>query len=414
VSKLAVGLLRLLMKINAKRVGPGVSIILAIALAIGWAGSVAAQQGGFTQIPSHPPNQSQGGGVLEVPSMPAPQTGSVDTLPRRVEPGAQGGSVATLPQENIPAPQTGETTIPPRELRSQQGYAQATVTVTQDGRYVTGLHKDDFQLYVDGQKRNIDFFRQDSDTPVSIGILVDTSGSMEPKLPQAEAAITELIHNLNDQDDVFLIAFSSRPFVLQPFTINHELVLDKLSYLHAFGQTSLYDSVIEGLLMVRHGRWDKKALLVITDGMDNTSEETLDEVGAQARRMGVLVYTIGIGDPNASNMPAIGFGPFVLGGDEDRVDAATLNMLSTETGAKTYLFRAVGDGGPLRAACAQISRELRQQYTIGFIAPDASRGGYRNLKVDVPTMPDASVRTRKGVEVGATESASAGGDPAAP
>jgi Ca-activated chloride channel family protein len=409
VSKLGVGLLRLLMKTNAKRTGSRSSIILALALVIGLAGSARAQQGGFTQIPSHPLNQSQGGGVLEVPSMPGPQGGSVDTLPQRVTPGSQGGAVATLPQENLPAPQTGETTIPPRELRSQQGYAQATVTVTQDGRYVTGLHKDDFQLYVDGQKRNIDFFRQDSQTPVSVGILVDTSGSMEPKLPQAEAAITEFMHNLNDQDDVFLIAFSSRPFVLQPFTIDHGLVLNRLGLLHAFGQTSLYDSVIQGLLMVRHGRWDKKALLVITDGMDNTSEETLDEVGAQARRMGVLVYTIGIGDPNASNMPAFGIGPFVLGGDGDRVDAATLNMLSSETGAKTYLFRAVGDGGPLRAACAQISHELRQQYTIGFIAPDASRGGYRNLRVSVPTIPDATVRTRKGVQVGATESASAGG-----
>src|ERR1700689_1575940 len=105
------------MKINAKRVGPGVSIILAIAPAIGWAGSVAVQQGGFTQIPSHPLNQSQGGGgVLEVPTVPGPQT----------------GSVATLPQHNVPAPapQTGELTIPPRELRRQQGYAQTTGTVT--------------------------------------------------------------------------------------------------------------------------------------------------------------------------------------------------------------------------------------------------------------------------------------------
>ena len=369
------------------------SAILAVALAAGWAGMAAAQQGGFTQIPSHPLNQSQGGGgVLEVPTVPGPQT----------------GSVATLPQHNVPAPapQTGELTIPPRELRRQQGYAQTTVTVTdQDGRYVTGLQKSDFKLYVDGVQRNIDFFRQDSDTPVSVGILVDTSGSMEPKLPQAEAAITEFIRDLNDQDDVFMIAFSSRPFVLQAFTTNHDLVLNRLALLHAFGQTSLYDTVIQGLLMVRHGRWDKKALLVITDGMDNTSEATLDEVGAQARRMGVLVYTIGIGDPNASNV-SIGFGPFVLGGDEDRVDATTLQMLSTESGGKNYLMRSVGDGVALRAACAEISHELRQQYTIGFVAPDASRGGYRNLHVEVPGRPDARVRSSKGVQVGATESAS--------
>ncbi|MGH8336249.1 MAG: VWA domain-containing protein, partial [Gammaproteobacteria bacterium] len=184
------------------------SVILALALVAGWVGLAAAQQGGFVEIPSHPLNQSQGGGVLVMPSRPAPQT----------------GSVATLPQRDIPeqAPQTGDlATIPSNQIRNQQGYAQTTVTVTdQDGHYINGLQKSDFKLYVDGMQRDIQFFRQDSNTPVSIGILVDTSGSMEPKLPQAEAAISELIRNLNDEDDVFLIAFSSRPFVLQEFTTN--------------------------------------------------------------------------------------------------------------------------------------------------------------------------------------------------
>jgi Ca-activated chloride channel family protein len=389
------------MNAKAKRMRLHALVILALALVVGWMGSAEAQQGGFVEIPSHPLNQSQGGGVLVMPSMPAPQT----------------GSVATLPQRQIPeqAPQTGDLSIPSNGIRNQQGYAQTTVTVTdQDGRYITGLQKSDFKLYVDGMQRDISFFRQDSNTPVSVGILVDTSGSMEPKLPQAEAAISELIRNLNDEDDVFLIAFSSRPFVLQEFTTNHELVLNRLELLHAFGQTSLYDTVIQGLLMVRHGRWDKKALVVITDGMDNTSQATLDEVGAQARRMGVLVYAIGIGDANPSNVPMMQIGPFAIGDDSNQVDAATLQMLSSESGGKTFLMHEVGDGAALRAACEQISHELRQQYTIGFIAPDASRGGYRNLHVDVPTRPEARVRTRKGVEIGATESASADGESGSP
>jgi len=374
------------------------SAILAVVLVASWAGLAAAQQGGFVEIPSHPLNQSQGGGVLVMPRVPAPQTGSVATLPQRA-----------IPEQ---APQTGALeTIPSNQIRNQQGYAQTTVTVTdQDGHYINGLQKSDFKLYVDGMQRDIQFFRQDSNTPVSMGILVDTSGSMEPKLPQAEAAISELIQNLNEKDDVFLIAFSSRPFVLQEFTTNHELVLNRLELLHAYGQTSLYDSVIQGLLMVRHGRWDKKALVVITDGMDNTSQATLDEVGAQARRMGVLVYDIGIGDPNQSSAPIMQIGPFAIGDDSDQVDAATLEMLSSESGGKTFLMHEVGDGAALRAACEEISHELRQQYTIGFVAPDASRGGYHNLHVDVPTRPDARVRTRKGVEIGTTESASADED----
>jgi Ca-activated chloride channel family protein len=356
-------------------------------------GLAFAQQGQFQSAPAQPRNQGQGGGgVLELPTLPGRQS---------------GGSAATIPPM---APQPGQAlTVPPHELKSQEGYAQVTVTVTdQQGRYVTGLQKGDFKLLVDGQDRPIQFFRQDLNTPVSIGILVDTSGSMQPKIPQAQAAISEFIHNLNERDDVFMFAFSSRPFLLQPFTTNHYLVLSRLELLHAFGQTSLYDTILDGLLMVQHGRYDKKALLVVTDGMDNTSQSNVEQVVAQARRMGVLVYSIGIGDPNASNLPGIAIGPLIFGGDVDQVDARTLSLLSTETGAKTYIVREVGDGAALREACATISRELREQYTVGFVAPDASRGGYRSIHVDVPGHPEDSLRVRKGVDVsGGTESADA-------
>jgi Ca-activated chloride channel family protein len=370
---------------------PLLSALIALLAIVTSASSSLAQQGQF-QPSNPPPNQSQGGGVLELPRMPAPQG---------------GGSSATIPPM---APQPGqELTVPTRQLKSQQGYQQVTVTVTdQEGRYVTGLQKGDFKLSIDGKDRPIEFFRQDLNAPVSIGILVDTSGSMQPKIPQAQAAISEFVRNLNERDDVFMFAFSSRPFLLQPFTTNHYLVLSRLELLHAFGQTSLYDTILDGLLMVQHGRYDKKALLVVTDGMDNTSQSTVDQVVAQARRMGVLVYSIGIGDPNAANLPGIALGPFLFGGDVDQVDARTLSTLSTETGAKTYIIREVGDGETLRAACATISRELREQYTVGFVTPDASRGGYRALHVDVPTHPEDSVRVRKGVDVsGGTESAAA-------
>jgi len=372
-----------------------IAMLLALFAMVAIAGVAQAQQGQFQPGTSTPRSQGQsGGGVLELPTMP----------------GRQGGG----PTTSIPpiAPQPGQAlTVPSRQLKSQQGYQQVTVTVTdQNGRYVTGLQKGDFKLAIDGQDRPIEFFRQDLNTPVSIGILVDTSGSMQPKIPQAQAAISEFVHNLNERDDVFMFAFSSRPFLLQPFTTNHYLVLSRLELLHAFGQTSLYDTILDGLLMVQHGRYDKRALLVVTDGMDNTSQSNVEQVVAQARRMGVLVYSIGIGDPNAANLPGIALGPFMFGGgDVDQVDARTLSALSTETGAKTYIIREVGDGVALRNACETISRELREQYTVGFVAPDASRGGYRSIHVDVPTHPDDAVRVRKGVEVGGrgTESADA-------
>jgi Ca-activated chloride channel homolog len=234
---------------------------------------------------------------------------------------------------------------------------------------------------------------------VSVGILADTSGSMEPKLQQLRAAISQFISNLNGQDDVFLFAFSNRPFLLQPFTTNHFLVRSRLALLHAYGQTALFDTIMDGLIMVRHGRYDKKALLVVTDGMDNASQATLQQVVAQARRMGVLIYSIGIGDPNSGGV-GIAIGPFMFGGDMDHVDTQTLTELSTESGARTFVVREVGDGEVLRQDCAAISDELREQYTVGFVAPDPSRPGYRSLRVDVPGRPELAVRVRKGVTVG--------------
>jgi VWFA-related protein len=151
--------------------------------------------------------------------------------------------------------------------------------------------------------------------------------------------------------------------------------------------------------MVEHGRYDKKVLLVVTDGMDNSSQSTLEQVIGQARRLGVLVYSIGIGDPNGGSS-GFSIGPLIFGGDLDQVDAVTLRMLSTETGAKTFIVREVGDGELLREDMTNISAELRDQYTIGFVAPDAATGGYRSVRVETPTHPELTARVRKGVVVG--------------
>src|SRR5271156_4239224 len=380
-------------------------MVIVLAMMVGRVEPAAAQlQQGLSNSPppdSNPPpvvviphSQGKETSTLELPSMPAKQ--GADSL-------------------NIPPamPQGGQSLeVPTRELRQQPGYEQVTVTVTEpSGTYVTGLQKSDFKLYMDGQQRPIEFFRQDLNTPVSVGILVDTSGSMTPKIPQARAAIAQFLRDLNDKDDVFLFAFSSHPFLLQPFTINHDLVMRLLALLHAYGQTALFDVIMEGLQMVQRGRYDKKALLVVTDGMDNTSASTVNDVVAQARRMGVLVYSIGIGDPNGgSGGVSVSIGPFVLGGDDsEHVDAETLHTLSTETGAKTYIIREAGDGEALRKACENISLELREQYTIGFLAPDPSAGGYRSLRVDVPGKSGADVRVRKGIDVGAAPTGLAGG-----
>ena len=176
-----------------------------------------------------------------------------------------------------------------------------------------------------------------------------------------------------------------------------------MSLLYAFGKTALYDVILDGLVMVSRGRYDKKALLVVTDGMDTASSSSIDQVVVQARRQGVLVYSIGIGDPNVGDSGlGIAIGPLAIlgGGEDERVDAQTLQTLSSETGAKTYIMREVGDGAMLRQATESISKELSEQYTVGFTSPDPDRGGYRSLKVEVPRHPELVVRVRKGVTIG--------------
>jgi Ca-activated chloride channel family protein len=378
------------------------ALLLTAGPVMGW-----AQQGGYQNYPNFPPPAGQGGanppsGTLEIPARQGNYPPSTAVIPPQ---SPQQGSTDVIPPQ---APQgTSELQIPARELRRQPGYAQVTVTVmNQDGGYVSGLQKQDFTVYEDGIQRPVEFFRRDLNVPVSIGILVDTSGSMEPKLAQARLAISQFLRDLNPQDDVFLFAFSNRPFLLQPFTTDHALVMSRLSLLRAFGRTALYDVILDGLLMVERGRHEKKALLVLTDGMDNASMYSLSQVVSQARRLGVLIYSIGIGNPNiGGSSPWASFlGPlgFVGALDYDRVDAATLEALSRETGARTFIIRAVGDGAQLRLATQTISTELRQQYTVGFLSPDPSRGGYRRLRVEVNDHPGVRVRVREGVTVGAS------------
>jgi Ca-activated chloride channel homolog len=369
-------------RINCRAATFASAIVLAMLLA--GVKQAAAQQRSFA-LPPSVNNNSQNGSVLELP----PKT-----------PAHQGGNSLTMPRLNSQPGQ--ELELPSRALRSQSGYEQVTVTVTdQHGRYVTGLQKGDFSLYVNGIQRPIQFLRRDLDTPVSIGILADTSGSMEPKLAQLRSAIAQFIRDLNPRDDIFLFAFSNRPFLLQPFTTNHFLAMSRLGLLHAYGRTALFDTIMDGLIMVKHGRYDKKALLVVTDGMDNASQASLLQVVNQARRMGVLIYSIGIGNPNSGGGGVgIAIGPFMFGGDLDQVDTKTLSELSTETGARTFVVREVGDGALLSKDCTTISNELREQYTVGFVAPDPSHPGYRSLRVDVPSRPELHVRVRKGVTVG--------------
>jgi Ca-activated chloride channel family protein len=303
-------------------------------------------------------------------------------------PASRVPAASLVPVENPPLVCV-DADVPSAELQSRNDYEQLTATVVDaSGNRVHGLGKDDFKVYENGKERPVQFFRSDSNTPASVGILVDTSGSMDSKLPQTREALAQFIGRLNEHDDVFLVAFSDRSFVLQPDTTDHSLVALRLALFHAFGRTALYDAVLQGIeVSEKSGCYDKKLILLITDGMDTASTATLADVQARVRKQGALIYAIGIGDPDAGTSPPMSVGPF------ERVDVETLKGLSSETGGRTFLIAKEGDKEKLLQALNQISDELRDQYALGFLsgAPAAAGG---KVAVEVVHHQGSTVRSR--------------------
>ena len=309
------------------------------------------------------------------------------------------------PHRNIPAPLATPLAppepsleLPSLKMRTQPGYEQVTVTVTDSsGKYVTDLKADDFRVLEDGQQRPIGFFRIDRSAPVSVGIIVDCSTSMATKFSQARAAITRLVDDLDPRDDVFLESFSIHAQLLQPFTLDHHQIIDHLEFLHAVKSTSLYDAVFMGLYEMRYAQRDKRALLVVTDGLDNTSKTRWEQVIFAARVMKVLIYAVGIGEDVVSTRD----NPWweMVKPDAAEVDMHALKDLADETGGRAYNLRRVGEGEELSRDCAEISDELRRQYTIAYLSPDPDRIGFRPLRVDIPKHPELSVRVRKDVAI---------------
>jgi VWFA-related protein len=307
----------------------------------------------------------------------------------------------------------------PLEHQPQTAVGRISITATDDtGRWIQDLRKQDLAVYEDGIQRQVLGLQRDADTPISIGIVVDTSGSMSWKLTAAEAALQHFVRTLNRRDQFFLMAFSNRAFLLQDFTDNPADLNRAIGLLRAYGSTALYDAVVQGLQKVEQGRWPKKALLVMTDGMDNASSNSLNDAIQAARRGGVLIYTVGIGTTGASPMavgPMMmapmfsgrgmrfggGFRHHMGGGEDERVDAVTLRSLSDETGATTFIINPrVSDLSGLDTHFQSISAELREQYTVRY----ASAGGARPHQIRVEGLrPGMDVRAPKWAGSGASE-----------
>src|SRR5262245_58142634 len=169
----------------------------------------------------------------------------------------------------------------------------ATVTDTRN-RYVPDLVADDFILEEDGQRQTISHFEQAMDLPVSMGVVLDTSGSMERKIRTATDAVDRFIRTVHPDDDIFLMTFSDRPQLRQDFTSSRERLTAALRRISVNGGTALYDALDESLTKIKRGSHQKKAILLITDGQDTASYITLTDAQRAVRESEMLVYCLGI------------------------------------------------------------------------------------------------------------------------
>lgn len=339
---------------------------------------------------------------------PGPQGGSTPPGSQRSTP--SGKQVMEIPPRSQPplSPPRQQADIPPRpqpeDLQSTQ-FLTATVT-DQQGRYVPGLQPEDFEVYEDDEPQKITYFNTGEKEPFSMGILIDTSGSMQTKIDRARFALRRLIDAIRPRDEVFIEAFNSRPYLLQDFTDSRLLLTRAVSSLRPMGGTALYDAILEGLLHVKQGRHPKKTLFIISDGEDENSYNSLGHVIEAARRTGVLIYAIGIsGGGFGFGGPGLQIGPFTLGGGGggrfggERGDRI-LREATEQTGGSLFSMKEgdiLSNEPVLDDAMAAIAKELRSQYTLGY-RPRRSGSQYRKVRVEARRArgEQLEVRTQKG------------------
>lgn len=258
-------------------------------------------------------------------------------------------------------------------------------TVVDDqGRLATGLQQGAFRVWEDNVPQTIVAFEH-RDVPVSIGILVDNSGSMRDKRAAVDNAALDLVRHSNPQDAAFVVNFSEKAYLDQGFTSNISDLERGLSHYDARGTTAMYDAVAASAdELSRYAKWPKQVLLIITDGADNASRLTLAQAIRRVQQLnGPVVYAIGL-----------------LYDADNKKDAGrardALQQLSDETGGIAYFPKSLDE---VNGIANEVARVIRDQYTLGYHSTKpASLGGYRRVRVEAqtPNHGKLAVRTRNG------------------
>ena len=254
----------------------------------------------------------------------------------------------------------------------------ANVTVTDPlGRYVVGLEKEHFRIFENKIEQEVIHF-SNARSPVSVGIILDTSGSMENDILSARNSVIRFLKQSQDQDEYFLVTFNNRTRLALDFTSRTENIQNEISIAHPQGRTALYDSLYLGLEKIREGRNAKKALIMITDGEDNRSRYTFSEVKDFAKESDVQIYIIG-------ERGNLGYGTSII------------SDITRLTGGRPFFphnFKQLDYFVDL------IHTELRTQYVVGY-SPNLSRkdGKWRKLRVRLQPpdgLPPLNIRSRQG------------------
>jgi VWFA-related protein len=250
------------------------------------------------------------------------------------------------------------------------------------GAFAGDLSKENFEVYEDGVKQSIRLFRHE-DIPVTAGIVVDHSGSMTGKIADVVAAAEKFADLSNPQDQMFVVNFNEQaslglpPNV--PFTHFATLLREAIENAPAAGQTALYDALNLAIERLHDGKPDKKVLVVFSDGGDNASQINLHDVLEKAARSNAIVYTLGI-----------------FAKDDPDQNTGVLKRLAKESGGEAFFPEHYQDAAEI---CAEIAKEIRHQYTLGYISTSTKSGGRRKLRVEAHAPgKDLKVRTRSGYE----------------
>ena len=246
-----------------------------------------------------------------------------------------------------------------------------------NGNVVPGLTQEAFTVFEDGRLQKLTLFQQE-DAPVTVGLVVDHSRSMGPKLPEVAAAVSAFAHSSNSQDEMFVVDFNDDVWLQmlggRPFTNDPRELEKAVAIVSARGRTALYDAVAEGLNHLRFGHCEKKALIIVSDGGDNASHQKFSQVLALAQQSQVVIYSI------------------VLQGDGQEENPGVLRRLSKSTGGIAYF---PSSAETIASISALIARDLRDQYTLGF-APEkqGSDASFRKIQVKVAAPGRSKLRVR--------------------